>query len=200
MSNDSKNCDCLYRALCTDGAGYNKEEARKKYVELSRKTSKLPIQVQSHVTNLLNTAKRILGNIGLERVYFENGKIDNEKHNCDEAREALMIIQAMDTETGEQQDEIEDNTTSRNINEERNLRLVEVDRIIGHRFRKRQLKLNIIIQPGAIQLVENEERVTQLAELKVIEYLNELKHTRPRRLSHILKLRPDLIRLFNSNK
>lgn len=197
MHNNDK-CSCLYEALCTNRTKYQKEAAREKYLTLTEKANTLPEWHKKQVTNLINMAKRILGNTNLERAYFNSGTIDNTEHNCEGAREALVAIKALD-ETKPSPINTEITTTGPSTPTAQDKQQdypVSVEKVLEHRFRRGQLKLKIIIQPGTIPIIEDEERVTQMAKQRVVDYLKELKETKPRRLHHILRKRPHLVKLF----
>lgn len=196
---DNNKCSCLYDALCTSRTQYQKETAREKYLTLIEKANKLPDSPRKQVTDLINMAKRILGNTNLERAYFHSGTIDNSEHKCEDAQEAITTIKMLDTTTPSPTNsattKTESSTPKSHENQQQNCS-INIEKVLEHRFRRGQLKLKIIIQPGTIPIIENEERVTQIAEQKVANYLKELRETRPRRLNHILRKRPYLVKLF----
>lgn len=208
MATKNTRCQCLYHALGTTRAQYRKEEAKKKYLELISTIIKAKITAtqQKQATKTLDTAKRILGDITLERIYSHTGLIDNRTHNCEEAKETLELIRSLDENTNtpalaEENEQVWEHTyeVERYVyNEIVNIseKEVTVDKVIDHRFRNKQLKLAVIINPGSIKIIENEERVTQVAGHKVFQYLKNLRDSRPRRLNHILRMKPDLIQLF----
>lgn len=73
---------------------------------------------------------------------------------------------------------------------------MSVRQVTDHRFRGKRLKLTIILDPGNVRITEDEERVTTMAREKVAEYLSKLKKEKPRRINHIIRMRPHLIQLL----
>lgn len=208
----SNKCECLYKALCTTKAQYQKEEAKTKYTELVTAAEHLSQQQQEKVTSLLNTAKRILGDIGLEHIYAHSGTTNEYQHTCEENEGTIKLIQALDhsyasgDNIATMQPGLADKTTTHRTQRSKQRKrasLAEhdnshilIDQIIDHRFRGRKLNFIVITKPGGIRITESQETVTQLATGKITEYLNSLRNGKPRRLSHIIRMKPDLINLL----
>lgn len=199
-------CTCLYKALLTNKNNFCKEDARTKYKVLVSKAEELPNDIKTRVIRLLDHAKNILGDLSLERMYNNNGFF-SEEHNCDTTQETLDAIKGLqDTEPspGEGQNNSQVNCNSNDktteavsTEQEAHNTVIHIENIINHRFRKDQLKFNVLVNPGHITIVEDEEKITKTNKNKVAEYLKILKRNHPRRLTHIIRKKPHLIKLLD---
>lgn len=199
-------CTCLYKALLTNKSNFCKEDARTKYKELVNKAEKLPSDIKTKVIRLLDQAKNILGDLSLERMYNNNGFF-SEEHNCDTTQETLDTIKGLqhaESGTGEGQSNSQVNCNSNDktteavsTEQEAHDTIIHIEDITNHRFRKDQLKFNVLVNPGHITIVEDEEKITKTNQNKVTEYLKALKRNHPRRLTHIIRKKPHLIKLLN---
>lgn len=199
MSNSK--CTCLYEALLTTKDNYCKVEAKIKYKELIERAEKLPNDNKLKVTQLLNTAKTILGDLSLERIYNSSG-IVHEEHECSSSQDTISIIKnlMMNNSNNEIEHEQLNNTTSPSSSNTAHGSeiddLIQVEKVIDHRFRNSKLMLSILIKPGDIRINEEAEKVILKAQDKVAEYLQTLKLEHPRRLNHIIRLKPLIVKLF----
>lgn len=200
---DNTQCNCLYLALLTTREGYCKETARDRYRYLVNEANTLPSPMKDSVVQLLNLAKDTLGNLSSERAYYNNGSIETE-HSCNDCTETLKIIKQLGN--GELISPIEHTTLELNSEQERTLQPthrhsdIQIVKILDHRFRGQKLRLSVIINPGNLQIIEDEEKVTLIAKDKVSEYLIKLKNERPRRATHIIRMRPHLLKLLDGSE
>lgn len=199
------NCNCLYQALLTTRDEYSREEARSQYVELINAANSLSNPAKDNVTELLNLAKNTLGNMSSERAYYNQGNISNS-HHCDEYSETLETICQLakaptyaeyHTSSTSKETSLSELSPKTPDNELEIDNQIEIERITDHRFRGRKLKLSIVINPGNLTIIEDEDRVTAKAREKVAEYFAKLKREHPRRIRHIIRMKPHLLKLLD---
>lgn len=203
-------CNCLYHALLTTRNDYCRETARDQYVQLVTKANALPDPAKENVIKLLNLAKETLGNLSSERNYFNNGYV-NPMHTCEEYAQTIRIINQLSNETNisiaepTREEPTEDlgqgsDNDGHSKTKEQSDDMIIIDDILDHRFRGQKLKLSIVINPGHIKTIEDEERVTMKAPHKVIEYLKKLRTERPRRINYLIRKKPELLQLLGTNE
>lgn len=193
-------CSCLYQALLTTREEYSREEARNQYYMLINAAAALSNPMKDNVIQTLNLAKDTLGNLSSERAYYNLGNI-NDNHHCGDCSETIETIRQLakgqpletnntskDTSTSECNSKTPDNDSDDEI---------EIQQVTDHRFRGKKLKLAITINPGNVTITEDEDRVTAKAKDKVIEYLAKLKREHPRRIRHIARMKPYLLKLLD---
>lgn len=216
---DSAKCDCLYRALLTTREDYNKDQARQKYRELIQKNIAVPNNnvTKNKIVRLLDIAKLTLGNLVSERRYHLEGDLDYP-HSCADAQSTIEAIKNLETgivtPLAEQQqpqtpffaellqEEINNALENKLRNSPQTSLLndgITIQRVIGHRFRGDQIKLSIIISPGDIRIIEDEERVTANAPEKTAEYLRHMRNEKPKSLQYLLRKKPSLLQLFRDD-
>lgn len=205
-------CECLYQTLGTTRELFNKESAIKNYKELIGKIQTLPEGIKIEVQSLLDQAKKTLGNHNTERHYHYNGSFDGE-HSCEGTVDTLKTILSLykeahipitdrsytisattDNDTQDSSD-IEQGASS-NIDTDVTVEIIE---ITDHRFRNGKLKFTILIQPGKVKISEDESHILKLAKQQLKKYVNTLRNDKPRRLTHLVRMRPYLLKLINND-
>lgn len=183
-------CICLYNALCLGKEKFNREQAKDNYKMLISQADSLDTETKNKVVNLLELAKNTLGNPGLEDIYSRDGDL-GEEHSCANTRDILRIIHDLYKE-----DTTAHYTSNDTLPTCEDDPIIRVESIIDHRFRKDKLKFITLTQPGRFRITEDEDKILAAAKPELIEYLKHLKHAKPRRLGHIIRRRPQFIKLL----